>query len=195
MKQDLRTLFEEERAKKHKMKDGHEARFEARLDQAFPRRGVIRLNAFIGIAASVVILLGLGFVFIQQMQSGEAVKTTVIDKNPKEEVPQGISLGDVSPDLKKVETYYVNSINLELAKLELSPDNKVVVDDFMARLGELNQEYKNLNIELNEIGPNEQTIGALIKNLQLRLQLLLKLKEKLHQLKSTQNETVTSNEV
>jgi ABC-type iron transport system FetAB ATPase subunit len=82
---------------------------------------------------------------------------------------------------------------LELASLEMSPDNKVVVDDFMDRLSELNKEYKSLNNELNEVGPNEQTIGALIKNLQLRLQLLLKLKEKLHQLKSSENETVSYN--
>jgi len=68
-----------------------------------------------------------------------------------------------------------------------------VVDDFMDRLSDLNKEYKSLNNELNEVGPNEQTIGALIKNLQLRLQLLLKLKEKLHQLKSSENETVTKN--
>ena len=70
-----------------------------------------------------------------------------------------------------------------------------MVDDYMRRLSELNEEYKKLNIELNEIGPNDQTINALIKNLQLRLQLLQKLKEKLNQLKSSENEQVTSNSV
>jgi hypothetical protein len=143
-------------------------------------------------AASVVVLLGLGVVLYQQIRTTETLKTTVIDQRTETAEPQGISLGDVSPDLRKVETYYVNSINLELANLQLSPENKVVVDDFMVRLGELNAEYKVLNKELNEMGPNEQTIGALIKNLQLRLQLLLKLKEKLHQLKSSKNETVTT---
>jgi hypothetical protein len=189
MGQDLRELFKTERAKKHKLKEGHEARFTKRLEEAFPKPKRSRFYLF-GIAASVVVLVGLGFLFFRNTATEEPVKTVVIPNN--QEV-SGISLGDVSPDLKLVETYYVNSINLELASLEMSPDNKVVVDDFMDRLSDLNKEYKSLNNELNEVGPNEQTIGALIKNLQLRLQLLLKLKEKLHQLKSSENETVTKN--
>ncbi|MBT8280776.1 MAG: hypothetical protein KJO16_04300 [Muriicola sp.] len=194
MKQDLRTLFEKERAKKHKMRPGHEARFEERLNEAFPKSR----KAFyyiIGMAASVVVVIGLAFMFRQQSQPDDSMKTTVIEKPAQGEETYAISLGDLSPDLKKVETYYVSSINLELSRLELSEDNKAVVDDFMGRLAELNAEYQNLNKELNEIGPNEQTIGALIKNLQIRLQLLLKLKEKLHQLKSTNNETVANNTV
>ena len=194
MKQDLRTLFEEERAKKHEMKAGHEARFEERLDQAFPKPKR-SFYYILGMAASVVVLIGLGFVFVHQLQTEVPVKTTVLEKPSGGEDTYAISLGDLSPDLKKVETYYVSSINLELSRLELSEDNKVIVDDFMGRLAELNTEYQNLNRELNEIGPNEQTIGALIKNLQIRLQLLLKLKEKLHQLKSSDNETVTNNTI
>jgi hypothetical protein len=63
----------------------------------------------------------------------------------------------------------------------------------MEQLSGLDQEYKVLNNELNAMGPNDQTITALIKNLQLRLQLLLKLKNKLNELKSSENETVTTN--
>ncbi len=189
MGQDLRELFKAERVKKHQLKEGHEARFSKRLEEAFPESKRSRFYLF-GIAASVVVLVGLGYVFFQNTATEDPTKTVVTPNN--QEVSK-ISLGDVSPDLKLVETYYVNSINLELASLEMSPDNKVVVDDFMDRLSELNIEYKSLNNELNEVGPNEQTIGALIKNLQLRLQLLLKLKEKLHQLKSSENETVTNN--
>jgi hypothetical protein len=192
MKQDLRELFKAERAKKHQMKEGHEARFNERLEAAFPERKKSKFYIF-GIAASVLVIVALSMVFIQQTRTEEPIETVVIQNKEDLQDAQGISLGDLSPDLKLVETYYVNSINLELAQLDLSAENKVVVDDFMGRLGELNEEYKALNIELNEVGPNEQTIGALIKNLQLRLQLLLKLKEKLHQLKSTDNETVTTN--
>jgi len=184
MGQDLRELFKAERAKKHELKEGHEARFADRLGEAFPESKKSRFY-FFGIAASVVILLGLGLVFFLNRDMEEPIRTVVESK--------GISLGDLSPDLKRVEAYYVNSINLELASLDMSSENKVVVDNFMGRLGELNTEYKSLNNELNEVGPNEQTIGALIKNLQLRLQLLLKLKEKLHQLKSSENETATTN--
>ncbi|MGB5646857.1 hypothetical protein [Muriicola sp.] len=192
MKQDLRELFEAERAKKHQMKEGHEDRFNKRLEAALPAPKKSRFY-ILGIAASVVVIVALSMVFIQNSQTEEPTETVVIQNKEDQPESQGISLGDLSPDLKLVEAYYVNSINLELAQLDLSSENKVVVDDFMGRLGELNEEYKALNLELNQVGPNEQTIGALIKNLQLRLQLLLKLKEKLHQLKSTDNETVTTN--
>jgi prefoldin subunit 5 len=67
------------------------------------------------------------------------------------------------------------------------------MDSYMDRLAELNKEYQRLNQELNQMGPNDQTIGALINNLQLRLQLLQKLKTKLNQLKSSKNEQESSN--
>lgn len=193
MKQDLRDIFKQEREKKYSLKEGHEARFERRLKEAFPARRRTSFY-FTRIAASVIVLLGLSVVYYQMIHQQDPLKTTIIEKNSEADELQGISLGDVSPDLKQVETYYVNSINLELSRLELSADNKVVVDDFMVQLGELNEEYKALNLELNQVGPNELTISALIKNLQLRLQLLLKLKEKLNQLKTSKNETVRTNQ-
>ena len=105
-------------------------------------------------------------------------------------VKSNISLGDLSPDLKKLEQYYVANINLELAQLQVSKENRDLVDGYMSRLSELNDEYQRLNNELNQMGPNEQTVAALIKNLQLRLQLLQKLKEKLNEIKIKKNETV-----
>lgn len=173
------------------MREDHESRFEARLDEAFPQRRM-PLFYMLSIAASVVVLIGLGIFFIMQSPPVDPVKTTVVDKQPAVEDSYTLSLGDLSPDLKKVETYYVNSINMELAELDLDGEYKEVVDDYMGRLAELNEEYKNLVKELNEIGPNEQTISAMIQNLQMRLQILQKLKEKLHQLKSSKNETVSN---
>ena len=174
------------------MKDGHEARFEARLNEAFPPRQKRSMFYVIGIAASVVVLIGLGIVFTRQSPPEDPVRTTVLEKQPQDGENYAISLGDLSPDLRKVETYYVNSINLELSELDITGEYREVVDDYMGRLAELNEEYKNLNKELNEIGPNEQTISAMIQNLQMRLQILQNLKEKLHQLKSSKNEAVSN---
>ena len=118
---------------------------------------------------------------------------TVVDRENPSIEDQGISLGDLSPDLRKIETYYTTNINLQLAELADDPGNKELVDSYMDRLAELNKEYQRLNQELNELGPNDQTINALINNLQLRLQLLQKLKSKLNQLKSSKNEQESSN--
>ncbi|MEJ2583799.1 MAG: hypothetical protein P8Z38_01750 [Robiginitalea sp.] len=195
MSQDLRDLFKSERKREFPMPKGHEARFEARLEEAF-REKKPRPFFWLGIAASVVALLGLAFwMYRQEPALPEGEGTLVEEQSDTITSPASLSLGDLSPDLKKLEQYYTASINLELASLDISEENKELADNFISRLSELNTEYKQLNEELNEIGPNEQTITAMIKNLQYRLQLLLKLKEKLNELKSSKNETVQTSSI
>ncbi|WP_273566328.1 hypothetical protein [Maribacter halichondriae] len=193
MAQDLGEIFKKEReVKNFQMKPGHEERFLERLENELPERRKT-VFAYWKIAAAVLVMISAGWFAYQQLKPVDiSVKTTVVDRNNIEDGPEGISLGDLSPDLKKVENYYVANINLELSRLEISEENKTMVDGFMNRLADLNVEYKRLNIELNQIGPNDQTINALIKNLQLRLQLLHKLKEKLNELKSSKNEHDTN---
>lgn len=187
MSQDLRKMFKNVDSKlEHSIKDGHEGRFLERLEQEFPTARKVRIPWF-GIAASVVILVGMAFFILENKHPEEPIQTTVVESDAVTPEKNGISLGDLSPDLQKVENYYMVNINLELSRLEVSDRNKALIDSFMERLEELNQEYKNLNEELNTIGPNDQTISALINNLQLRLQLLHKLKEKLQELKAQNN--------
>jgi hypothetical protein len=165
------------------MKDGHEQRFLKRMEVELPVAKGPPYPWF-KIAASLIILAGLSTYFFMNWNKPEPVETTIVEKNNPASEERGISLGDLSPDLKKVEDYYMVSINMELSQLEISDRNKTLIDSFMERLEELNLEYKKLNTELNEIGPNDQTITALIKNLQLRLQLLHKLRDKLKELQS-----------
>ncbi|MEM7379920.1 MAG: hypothetical protein AAF361_01835 [Bacteroidota bacterium] len=194
MAQDLRELFKKEKDKKFPMKSGHEERFMERLDSALPQKRKVSY-LFLKIAASLILLISLGIFTYYQTVFDSDVPQTVVDRNEvqKSTDPPALSLGDLSPDLRKVENYYVANINLELSQLQISEDNKAVVDGFMERLAVLNEEYQVLNKELNDIGPNDQTITALVRNLQLRLQLLLKLKEKLNELKSSKNEEFTTN--
>jgi hypothetical protein len=180
------------------MKPGHKKRFQERLEKEYPREKQHprrRKSSFIllKIAASVLILMGI-FYFLGNKDKSPS-ENPVVEKSPLTETKDDISLGDLSPDLKKVENYYTANINFELSKLEVSEKNKALVEGFMNQLATLNAEYKRLNTELNRIGPNDQTITALIKNLQLRLQLLQRLKEKLNQLKPSKNETVTTTSV
>ncbi len=194
MSQDLRELFEGERDYKHRMKKGHESRFLSRLDSAMPVKENNRWR-FWSAAASVVILLGIGVYYFNTMEKDLPANTTVVEKADNPQKEQGISLGDLSPDLRKLENYYMANINLEISQLKVSAENKEVVDHFMERLSDLNIEYNELNKELNTMGPNDQTISALIQNLQLRLDLLLKLKNKLNEFKSSNNEQVKNNSI
>ncbi|PCJ98332.1 MAG: hypothetical protein COA50_02175 [Flavobacteriaceae bacterium] len=189
MAQDLREMFKDNKKEEFHLKSGHEARFTRFLDKEIPKTK-IKSFFWLKIAASVLVLVSLG-TFLLDKNNNSPIVTTIVDKGNVEE--NTISLGDLSPDLKKVENYYVVNINMELSQLEVSEENNAIVNSFMDQLGELNEEYIKLNTELNEIGPNDQTISALIKNLQLRLELLQKLKSKLNELKSSKNEQNTTN--
>ncbi|MDC6367471.1 MULTISPECIES: hypothetical protein [Flavobacteriaceae] len=198
MAQDLREMFAKERKEQmHSMEKGHEERFVAKLEEKMPMvdSKTKRTPAvFLQIAASVVVILGLGIYFFTSAGNGKPSPDTEIVNTENTDVKeQTISLGDLSPDLKKIENYYLTNINLELSDLEFDTNNKEIIDNYMEQLAELDKEYRRLNKELNDFGPNDQTVNALIKNLQLRLQLLQKLKSKLNQLKSSKNEQKPSN--
>jgi hypothetical protein len=102
---------------------------------------------------------------------------------------------DISPDLKRVEQYYTSGIKDVLASLTITTDNKDVIDGYMQQLQVLDLEYESLNLELTQAGPTEETITALVDNLKLRLELLMKLKTKLKELKNNTNENISSIEV
>ena len=191
MGQDLREIFKKERTKqKHNLKDGHITRFEDKLNAAMPAPKQNKWYVY-KIAASVIVLLTISILVYHNQSKNTTVNNTVVDIEKPSKEKEGITLGALSPDLKKIEDYYKVNINLELAQLQVSNDNKTLVDSYMERLAELHKEYQDLNTELNTIGPNDQLISALINNLQLRLQLLQKLRKKLNELKSNQNETIS----
>lgn len=175
MGQDLKNLFNKDTEEQIKMSEGHEARFLQKLDKAIPQGSKGSGFSFLNIAAGITVLLGLSYGAYQFFQ----VSSTGTEEKPV--VTNLKTLGDVSPDLKRVEDYYLASINLELSKVQLTPENKELFDGYVARLKELNEEYDNLTIELNENGPNEETLNALIDNLKFRLNLVMRLKEKLQE--------------
>ncbi|WP_425077122.1 hypothetical protein [Psychroserpens sp. S379A] len=190
MAQDLRQLFEnEDKDSQLKMSEGHEARFLKKLDAAFPEETSIKKRfSVLQIAASIVILIGLAFGAYKFMKQPKSIENQVVENQNKTDEDQLKSLGDISPDLKKVEDYYLANINLELSKIKQTPESKELFDGYLVRLAELNQEYKRLSVELTENGPNELTVSALIDNLKLRLNLLYRLKEQLRDLNTSEEE-------
>ncbi len=197
MAHDLREMFTKEREKKNPvMQQGHEDRFLSKLEDSIPvnrSKKKVSIAFWVQIAASIALIISIGVYLINRDDDAgiEETGAQIVDGDTPQTV-RSISLGDLSPDLKKIENYYLSNINLELSDLEVDDNNKEIMDNFMERLGELDAEYRRLNQELNQFGPNDQTISALIGNLQLRLQLLQKLKSKLNQLKSSKNEQKSS---
>ena len=198
MAQDIKKMFENyDDPKTPKLREGHQARFEAKLDKAFSENISEEKNTsipWLKIAAMVVVLLAVSFFGYQQLSKNNAIidsNNTVVDNTSetgdKTDTPK-LTLADISPDLKKVEEYYMAGINVQLASLKITDENKDLVDGYMQRLAELDTEYNSLNAELSKVGPTEATVTALIDNLKLRLDLLFKLKNKLKELKNQNNE-------
>ncbi|MCH3885365.1 hypothetical protein [Tenacibaculum aquimarinum] len=180
MRKDLRNILEDFQEENVDLSVNHEAKFQKKLTQELHTKK--KTFKWLYVAASIVLLIGLSVTFLPK---------NTIDV-PVKNVPDYISLGNVSPELKTIETYYKNSINTQLSQLDLTKENKELFDGYFAKIGELTKEYKSLTDELNTNGINDNIINALIGNLQLRLQLLKRLQKQLNELKNTnQNETQT----
>ena len=150
-------MFEKEREQKtYSMKKGHEERFLSKLEQEIPEVIVAKKSKgmfWLKIAASIVVLLGLGAYFLgSNVPVDPNTNGQVVGTDSDETEIQTISLGDLSPDLQKIESYYLTNINLELSELEFSEENKVIIHSFMDQLVQLDEEYKALNKELNSVG-------------------------------------------
>lgn len=183
MARDIRDLFKDDKISHEKMPENHQNRFLNKLDNALPEQPVKRNFNWFSVAASVVVLLGLSFGVYHFFQPKIDVKPVLAHTDTVETK----TLGDVSPGLKKVEDYYLASINLELSKMKPTPETKELFDGYLLQLKELDNEYKRLSQELTESGPTELTVNALIDNLKFRLNLLYRLRAQLKQLNTSEN--------
>ncbi len=189
MAQDIRKMFQEDTTLPSNPPKGHQKRFEARLEEALPqenKKDSGRMFYFLRIAAVLVVVLGISFFFLNREgeiggeQFTDAPVETETESADEIPVTKEYQLSDVSPEFKKIEDYYLASLNMELAKLDVNDSNKELIDSFMTQLAGLDREYQKLNAEINETGLTEGTIEAMVSNLQLRLDLLYKLKNKIN---------------
>ena len=183
MQKDIKDLLKDFKGQNIELSENHSSKFEDLLQQELHQEKPKKKNfKWLSIAASIVLLISLGVKFYP---------TEIIEDDPKTTVKE-ITLGSISPEFQTIEKYYKNSINMEISQLELTDENKDIIDGYLLKIAELTKEYKSLTKELSTKGVNDSTIDALISNLQLRLQLLKRLKKQLKQLKNlnkTQNET------
>ena len=170
MLKDIRNIIKEESTESLKLSVNHREKFEARLNQMNkPKRNYYY---FLKIAATLILLVSLGYFFLPSSSTEEIT--------PEAKV---VDIGNVSPEMKQIENYYLTAINYEMSNIEPSPENKAVLDTYLKKIAELTDAYKQLSIDLTEKDINEQTVNALITNLQMRLQLLLDLKDTLNEIK------------
>jgi len=167
-------MFENYPQESGKLSSNHTNKFENKLMKELHTKQLkLKSYKWLSIVASIALLISLMIHFYPK-----DVDSTTPKSNQK------ISLGSISPELNTIETYYTNSINIELSQLKMTDENQEILDSYLNKVGELTTEYKTLTQELNTKGINDATIDALIRNLQLRLQLIQRLKKQLIQFKN-----------
>ena len=197
MAQDIREMFKNDLSIPDEgLKRGHEARFNARLDAHFGKEAKVKTEGYLWmkIAAVLVVLIAIsGLLLNNPLSTGTQAEQTVEANSLATTQPVKVQLSDFSPEYKQIEDSYLATIHMELAQLNVTDDNKAIVDAYMGQLEELNKEYDRLNADLVETGVNDYNIQSLIDNLQFRLDLLNKLKEKLNELQVSQNNEIQTN--
>lgn len=200
MAKDIRDIMKQSASQAPKLPEGHQARFQARLQANFSENQTLKtiqpMQFWMKIAAVAILFVAVS-VFGYLQLSNKGLGDSIVDAAGAElqSNEKLVRLADISPDLERVEQYYTSGIKVALASLTITKDNKDVIDGYMQQLQVLDLEYQSLNIELTQVGPSEEIITALVDNLKMRLELLMKLKTKLKELKNNTNETITSIEV
>ena len=147
---------------------GHFNRFEAKLKLAQKDTKQHQWNprswTWIAIAASVALLFGVWF-------GGYTSK-------------QGLELADVSPQMEETQSFFVSTIRQEIENINLKRNdyNQQIIDDAFLQLNKLEENYKNLTVELDNSNKDKRIIYAMINNFQQRIEVLQSLLQQLDEL-------------
>ncbi|AWH72906.1 hypothetical protein DCS32_01630 [Dokdonia sp. Dokd-P16] len=190
MAQDIRELMKNDSDSKQSLREGHTRRFENLLEERLPikeqktsAKGGIYL--WMKIAAVLIVAGGIVFmVYNNAFAKAGDQQLVEVETREKQNAEPEVLLSAISPEFKRVEDYYLASVNLEIARLEITDDNKELIDAFMKQLSDLDEEYKSLNREITESGVSDEMVSAMIENLKLRVELMIKLKSKLKEMKN-----------
>ena len=196
MGQDIRELLKQDnKIPSEYLREGHEQRFIARLEEELPKKVKKFTYGWLKIAASIVIILSVSMFTYNQYNTVQVDENQIVDAGTKEVKnssvvlsKQSSSLAEMFPEYGEAENYFLTGIKFQISQIHVDDSNRELVESFMKRLENLNKEYQDLNKELIEVGPNVQSAEAMIENLTLRLSLLNRLTEKLKELEKIENE-------
>src|SRR5690606_30112728 len=160
--------------------EGHRERFMEKMER---NRGALPLGQrktspwkTVSIAASVALVALLG----QQILW------------PRPSLEQ--KLVQLAPEVGRSETYFANLIEHRVKELKAdrTPDTARLVDDALGQLKRMEQDYRQLELDLLGGGDSKLIIGAMINNFQTRIDLLKEVSlqmENIKNLNSQQNES------
>lgn len=151
----LKELFQKEGLPSEEPRAGHQLRFMQKL-QDQNQKPVKQLLFWkpIAIAASFLIIIGLGFPFIDNNNEAD--------------------LASISPELAETQRFFTTTINNELSNLkkEDAPEAQKLIQDALLQMEILEKDYEKLKKDLTKSGNDKRVIYAMISNFQSRIDLL-----------------------
>lgn len=151
---------------------GHQERFLEKLNQT---KGVKTLTQkktnwwkTLSIAASIALLCVLG---LQVFNAKPSIKQQVVE---------------IAPEVSETEFYFANLIEQQVQQLRdaKSPETAKLVDDALAQLNKLENDYSALQQELVNGGDSKIILNAMIINFQTRIDLLKEVLDNIENIKN-----------
>ncbi len=161
---------------------GHRERFLNKLQQqkAPASHGSKSLYKWLrpwGIAASIALLFGIGWGLL----------------NHQEVVESGV----VSSEVEEAQYYFASVIEQQMEQIqkEATPETQLLVEDAMIQMKKLEENYNQLEKDLENTGNTELILNAMITNFQTRINLLQDVMENIKQVKELKKENNNENTI
>jgi hypothetical protein len=159
--------------------EGHQQRFLEKLTNnktIKPAKSKHNTYKYLAIAACFIMLLSIGYTY---MNTATTIEEQVVE---------------ISPEISNTEFYFANVIEQEVKKLksERSPATKKIIADTMLQLKKLENNYKELELDLINGGNSKLILSAMITNFQTRIDLLQDVLQQVEEIKNIDHEnTIT----
>ncbi|MGB4399994.1 MAG: hypothetical protein WBJ10_11535 [Daejeonella sp.] len=116
---------------------------------------VVRLSSLLNLAATIIIVLGVGL-WGYQYQKNESS-----------------DLSNIDPQLAKQQIHYTNLIETKRNELkQIEKQEPQLYSEFSAEIRKMDANYQNLKSDLPGSPNQEETVKAMIRNLQIQTELL-----------------------
>jgi hypothetical protein len=143
------------------------------IEQNLHRKKTRRLFTKIGIAASILILLGTGSLFLR------------INENPKHITDY---YSEISTELSETEFYFASLIEEKQKQIKNEGSfNKQLFQSFIEELDELDKQYEGYKKEMGDFGYQEELIRAMIENQREKLEILNRFLSEIKKIKNYEN--------
>ena len=133
------------------------------------------LGFVLKVAASVIIIMGIGFGIYIQIQKGA----------------KGVDLAAINPEYAQQQVRYASLVETKLTELKsASKNDPQLYKEFSAEIAKMDSTYKKLNSDLATSPNQERVLRAMIRNLQIQTEVLtqqLNVIEQFNQMKKEQN--------